>query len=63
MWHEGRKVVCLVYVDPRTEEGRPDKEYVARLDNGVKDAVAKGAPATYFDKYVKPFLAEGMLKS
>jgi len=66
MWHEGRegnKVCCMVYVDRTTTVGRPSPEYVARLDNGVKDAIAKGVPEKYFDRYVELFLVEGMRNS
>jgi len=54
---EGRTVSCLVYVDDRrTTEGPPKEEYIYRVGMGIEDAVARGVPVDYFEKYVRPFI-------
>lgn len=53
----GRTVSSLGYVDEiRTEEGSPKEEYIYRVGMGIEDAVAKGVPVEYFEKYVRPFI-------
>jgi gamma-glutamylcyclotransferase len=42
-------VTCLVYVDPRQEEGQPREEYVERVRRGIADA---RLPSFYVDRYL-----------
>jgi len=45
----------LVYIDEkRVEEGEPWEEYIHRMNTGTKDAVARGFPGRYIDKYICP---------
>lgn len=53
---EGRALDCLVYIDPVTVEGRPREEYIARINNGIRDA---GLNAEYVSRYLRPFVPEG----
>jgi gamma-glutamylcyclotransferase (GGCT)/AIG2-like uncharacterized protein YtfP len=46
---------CLVYVDPVTEEGMPKEEYIARINNGIRDA---GFPGEYVSSYLRKFVPE-----
>ena len=54
-------VQSLVYVDGRrVEEGEPRKEYIHWMNMGINDAVARGLPRWYIDKYIRRFIpAEG----
>jgi len=52
----GRTISSLIYVDERTEEGPPKKEYIYRVGMGIEDAIANGVPLEYFDKYLRPFI-------
>ena len=49
----GRERICLVYIDPIIEEGNPKEEYVARINNGIKDV---GFPEEYVIWYLRPFV-------
>ena len=51
---EGRDLKCLVYIDPVTEEGEPKEEYIARINNGIRDA---GFPDEYVSRYLRPFVS------
>ena len=52
---------ALVYIDMEiTEEGEPREEYIHRINKGVNDAVPRGLPEWYIDKYIRRFIpAEG----
>jgi hypothetical protein len=50
---EGIDLVCLVYIDRVSEEGKPKKEYITRINNGIGDA---GFPAEYVIRYLRPFI-------
>ena len=58
----GRKVVaqCLVYIDERrVKQGEPWEEYVHRMNMGINDAVAKGLPEWYVEKYMRGSIPAG----
>ncbi len=38
VFHDGKKEVALVYVDPVTAEGAAKQEYIARINAGLSDA-------------------------
>ncbi|RDW70019.1 hypothetical protein BP5796_08416 [Coleophoma crateriformis] len=53
------EVEALVYVDGlRLGEGVIWPEYVARMNRGIGDALAKGVPLEYVEKYLRPFVKE-----
>lgn len=44
----------LVYVNRRmTEDGKAKKEYVGRMNRGIKDAVERGVPREYVEKWMR----------
>ena len=49
----GNNLICLVYIDPVTQEGRPRGEYITRINNGLRDA---DLPASYVEKYIRRFV-------
>ena len=54
---EKRKV--LVYIDrKRTTNSTPKKEYIYRMNMGIKDALKMGVPKTYVDKVIRKFIPE-----
>jgi gamma-glutamylcyclotransferase (GGCT)/AIG2-like uncharacterized protein YtfP len=53
---DGRDPVCLVYIDPVTEEGQPKEEYCARINYGIVDA---DFPDEYVSLYLRPFMPVG----
>ncbi len=54
---KGKVVRGLVYVDEkRVLEGTPKEEYVYRMNMGISDAVGKGVPVEYVDRYMRPFI-------
>jgi gamma-glutamylcyclotransferase (GGCT)/AIG2-like uncharacterized protein YtfP len=53
---DGRVLNCLVYIDPVAREGEPKEEYIARINNGIKDA---GFPDEYVNRYLRPFVPAG----
>lgn len=60
----GAQEDVLVYIDHlRTEDGTVKTEYIGRMTNGVKDAVDKGIPVEYFEKYFVKFLGPGVIPS
>lgn len=47
----------LVYVDHgRVEEGKPKQEYIHRMNEGIKDALAAGIPKDYVDTILRKFI-------
>ena len=47
----------LVYIDfARTRRDLPKTEYIHRMNMGVKDALQKGVPQSYFDIYIRLFI-------
>lgn len=56
---DGEKVDSLVYVDvKRLDEDTPRAEYVGRMNYAISDALEKGIPKDYVDKYLRPFIPE-----
>ncbi|KAI9811550.1 MAG: hypothetical protein M1832_000860 [Thelocarpon impressellum] len=56
---QGREetIRALVYVDrQRQEVDAPKEEYVHRMNEGIRDALAKGVPGWYVDRYLRPFI-------
>ena len=54
-----RSINSLVYVDIEKKlEGEPVKEYIYRMNMGIKDALKEGIPADYIKKYLRPFIPE-----
>lgn len=43
------EMVCLLYIDPREQEGEPSEEYIERMHYGICDA---GLPSLYVDRYL-----------
>ena len=50
----------LVYIDrERVADDNPQKEYIHRMNMGIKDAVHKaGVPLAYVQKVMRPFIPE-----
>ena len=50
----------LVYIDrERVADDNPQKEYIHRMNMGIKDAVRKaGVPFAYVQKVIRPFIPE-----
>ena len=49
----------LVYINRRqTGDSEPKKEYIYRMNMGIKDAVAQGVPQAYVDKSMRPFIPD-----
>ena len=47
----------LVYVDhDRVEEAKPKQEYVHRMNEGIRDALAAGIPKEYVDTVLRRFI-------
>jgi gamma-glutamylcyclotransferase len=52
-----RIIEAIVYVDfVRTTRDVPRTEYVHRINMGLKDALPRGIPQSYVDKYIRPFI-------
>ena len=49
----GSPEICLVYVDPVTDEGVPGKEYIDRINRGIEDA---RLPQKYVEESIRKFL-------
>ncbi|KAI9873033.1 MAG: hypothetical protein M1830_000917 [Pleopsidium flavum] len=55
----GEVVKGLVYVDDRrVVEGTPREEYIYRMNMNINDAVEKGVPMQYVERYMRPFIPE-----
>ncbi|KAL9104883.1 MAG: hypothetical protein Q9163_000200 [Psora crenata] len=49
----------LVYIDSkRNSESKPKKEYIYRMNAGVKDALAAGVPKAYIGNVIRKFIPE-----
>ncbi|KAF2786552.1 hypothetical protein K505DRAFT_330275 [Melanomma pulvis-pyrius CBS 109.77] len=62
-WAAGKDVCVprsmLVYIDrKRVEESTPKKEYVVRMNHGIKDAVSLGVPEGYVKAVMRRFIPE-----
>jgi hypothetical protein len=40
---DGRELNCLIYIDMVTDIGKPKKEYIARINNGIHGVAAKNS--------------------
>lgn len=49
----GQRQECLVYVDPIEEEGKPNLEYIERMNKGISDSKL---PSEYIDQYIRKFI-------
>lgn len=55
----GKVVKGLMYVDEkRVVEGTPREEYVYRMNMGIHDAVERGVPIEYVERYMRPFIPD-----
>jgi len=53
----GESVAALVYVSDRwTQNGKPQQEYVKRMEDGIVDALRLGLTEKYVDERVRPLL-------
>ena len=50
---DGQTRECLVYVDPIKKEGKPEQEYVERINNGLLDSKLS---SEYIEKYIRKFI-------
>lgn len=51
---EKRTIDALVYVDGiRTSRDLPKTEYIQRINLAIKDALQKGIPQSFVDKYIR----------
>lgn len=53
---DGRKLDCLVYIDPLVVEGVPQEEYIARINNGIREAAF---PEKYTERYLRRYIPVG----
>ena len=54
---EKRTIDALVYIDGiRTSRDLPKTEYIQRINMAIKDALQKGIPQSFVDKYIRPFI-------
>jgi len=54
---EKRTINALVYMDGvRIGRDHPRTEYIYRINMAIKDALQKGVPQFYVDKYIRPFI-------
>jgi gamma-glutamylcyclotransferase len=55
----GKKLDMLVYIDrKRVEDSVSRKEYVVRMNEGIRDAIAVGVPTTYVDNVLRKFIPD-----
>jgi len=55
--HRAEKRDMLVYINRKQiRDSAPKKEYIYRLNKGIKDAVAHGVPQDYVDESIRPFI-------
>ena len=56
---EPRKLDMLVYIDrERMEPEKPKKEYIYRMNQGIKDARKEGMPQKYVDDVLRKFISD-----
>lgn len=51
---DGRVLPCVVYIDPLVEEGVVRKEYIKKINDGLKDACE--IPEWWIKRYVRPYV-------
>lgn len=55
--NEPQRINMLAYIDgKRIEPDVPKKEYIYRMNEGIKDAVEEGVPASYVDEIIRKFI-------
>ncbi|KAF2226844.1 hypothetical protein BDZ85DRAFT_55379 [Elsinoe ampelina] len=56
---KSEKVKMLVYISrDRTKSDRPKHEYVYRMNQGIRDAVASGVPQAYVDDVLRKYIPD-----
>jgi hypothetical protein len=56
---EAVETKMLVYIDrKRVKPDRPKKEYIYRMNMGIRDAVAEGMPQNYVDEVMRSFIPD-----
>ena len=54
-----KQVGMLVYINRKmTAPDKPKKEYIYRMNMGIKDAVKEGMPKGYVDKVMRKFIPD-----
>lgn len=56
---EPEKVKMLVYIDLKRRSGegnKPRKEYIHRMNEGIRDALNEGVPKSYIDEVLRPYI-------
>ncbi|KAK3719272.1 hypothetical protein LTR37_004491 [Vermiconidia calcicola] len=54
-----QQIEMLVYIDRnRTKPDVPKKEYIYRMNMGIKDAMKEGMPKAYVDRVLRKFIPE-----
>lgn len=56
---KAKQVDMLVYINRKmTVPDKPKKEYIYRMNMGIKDAVKEGMPKAYVDKVMRRFIPD-----
>ncbi|KAK5111303.1 hypothetical protein LTR85_012198 [Meristemomyces frigidus] len=59
MERKAQQVDMLVYINRKmTAPDKPKKEYIYRMNMGIKDALKEGMPTAYVDKVMRPFIPD-----
>ncbi|KAK3067620.1 hypothetical protein LTR53_015399 [Teratosphaeriaceae sp. CCFEE 6253] len=54
-----KEVDMLVYINRKmTTPHKPKKEYIYRMNQGIKDAVKEGVPKKYVERVMRPFIPD-----
>jgi hypothetical protein len=56
---DGVDIRCMTYIDPITEEGSSQPEYIVRINKGIRDA---GLPKEYVEHYLRSFIPETIME-
>ncbi|KAF2725891.1 hypothetical protein K431DRAFT_317325 [Polychaeton citri CBS 116435] len=57
-----KKVDMLVYIDrTKTKPDKPKQEYIYRMNQGIKDALAAGVPEKYVQEVMRKFIPDMVL--
>ena len=54
----GNVITALVYIDPTQSLGTPKKEYIGRMNKGLRDA---NLPEQWVKENIRPFVSRGVL--
>nr|POE87790.1 hypothetical protein CFP56_11019 [Quercus suber] len=56
---KGEKMDMLVYINRKLDEpSKPKKEYIHRMNMGIKDAVHEGVPQKYVDQVLRKYIPQ-----